>query len=212
MQRRAAAIYFVFFLVVAAGAWAYVGMAEDLHEPEFSLSGTTFENGTTASIGDVEYTVSDIGHASSGGGHGGGGDGDLEATLNYTDPAADQSETLDHNSTVTYEDTEYTLVVPNETDPSTFTLEEAFNVTALLVDDEAVENELAEQNDTEYVVYRDNRSLRPLAEWLPEPETEEFAEGDDFEYENETTTVAAVETSGVTLEWQAPTDVETDLK
>lgn len=209
MQRRAAAIYFVFFLVVAAGAWAYVGYAEDAYEPQFSLDGTSFENGTTAAIDGVEYTVNEIGYAG-GGGHGGGG-GSLEAVLTYTDPEASQSATLEHNATVTYDDAEYTVLIPNESDVSSFALEESFNVSALLAENESVQNALAEQNGTQYVVTRENTTLIPLAEWLPEPDTVEFEEGDDYPYENVTATVATVESSAVTLEWQAPADVEADL-
>lgn len=202
MQRRAAAAAFVFFLLIAVGAWAYIGVAQDIHEPEVSVSGATFGNGTTATIDGVEYTVSDIA---------GAGGGELEATLTWTNETATQTATLAHNDTIAYSEGEYRVVVPNETDPSSFTLEQQFNVSALLADDESVENELAEQNGTSYVVSRTDRSLDPLSEWLPPRENVAVDEGDEIEYEEQMTTVEAVAADSVTLTWAAPADREAEL-
>jgi len=212
MQRRAAAIYFVFFLVVAVGAWVYIGVAQDAHQPEFSVSGTSFASGSTAAIDGVEYEVTELGHAGGGGGGHGGGGGDLEATLAWTDPAAEQTGTLEHNSTISYRGGEYTVAVPNGTeDPSSFTLREELNVSALLAADDSVENDLAEQNGTQYVVGAENQTLQPLSEWLPDPEVYEFSEGDEIEYDNATTTVDSVASTGATLRWEGPVEQETDL-
>lgn len=211
MQRRAAAIYFVFFLVVGAGAYAYIGVAQSSQQPAFQLDGTTLEGNESATIDGVEYTVTEVGHESSDGGHGGGGETPLVATLEWTNESARQTATLENGSTVTYQDQEYTLAVANDSDPSSFTLREELNLSAILANDEAVENDIATQNDTEYVVYRENDSLRELSEYLPEPETREFSTGDGYEYEDSTATVASVTSSGVTLEWTAPMDKSEEL-
>jgi hypothetical protein len=212
MQRRAAAIYFVFFLAIAVGAWSYIGVAENAYEPQFSVDGTTFQEGSTATIDGVEYEVTELGHAGGGGGgHGGGGGGDLEATLSWTDPSAPQTTTLDNGSTIDYRDGVYNVTVFNQTAPPSVLLREDLDVQALLAADDSVEDDLAEQNGTLYVVDAEDRSLRPLSEWLPEPETATFSAGDEIEYENQTATVAAIERGGVTLEWEGSVEEETDL-
>ena len=205
MQRRAAAIYFVFFLVVGAAAYAYIGVAQETQEPGFQLDGTTLEGNGSATIGGVEYAVTELGHASGGGGgHGGGGGGELVATLEWTNESARQTATLDNGSTVTYRGQSYTVVIANETNVSSFTLREEQNVSAILANDSAVKNTLATQNDTDYVVYRENDSLRPASEYLPAPETREFSTGDSYQYEGNETTVAEVTPSAVTLEQFGP--------
>lgn len=202
MQRRAAALYFVFFLVIAVGAWAYTGVAADAHEPEFGFSGTTIEGGDSATIDGVEYSVGEITVD----------EGDRESDLTWTNASAQQTATLSNESTVAYDGGEYVVAIPNASgDPSSFTLHEQLNVSALLAADDAVENDVATQNDTDYVVFAENRTLVPLAEWLPENETVAFDEGDEMAYENETTTVDAVEPSGVTLVWEGSTEEDTGL-
>jgi hypothetical protein len=134
MQRRAAAIYFVFFLVVGAAAYAYIGVAQDTQRPAVSLDGTTLGANETAGIDGMQYTVTELGHESSGGGggHGGGGEGALIAEIAWTDADATYSETLDNGSTTTYQGDSYVVDVPSADDPSTFTLREELNVTAIL--------------------------------------------------------------------------------
>jgi hypothetical protein len=81
-------------------------------------------------------------------------------------------------------------------------------VTQLLQNDPDVRNSLATQNGTEYVVYRQNESLRPVEQWLPEPETITYSTGDQYVYAAEsgqqTTTITSVNDSSATLEWVAP--------
>jgi hypothetical protein len=202
MQRRAAAIYFVFFLVVGAAAYAYIGVAQDTQRPAVSLDGTTLAAEESATIDGTQYTITELGHESSGGGgQGGGGDGALIAEITWTDADATYSETLDNGSTTTYQGDSYVVDVASAEDPSTFTLREELNVTAILQSDPAVENTLATKNDTDQVVYRENNSIEPLESYLPTRETVSFAEGDAYTLEGNATTVAAVEASGVTLEW-----------
>lgn len=211
MQRRAAAIYFVFFLVVGAGAYAYIGVAQSSQQPAFQLDGTTLEGNESATIDGVEYTVTSVGHESDGGGHGGGGEGALIAELEWTNESARHTATVENGSTVPYQDKEYNVAVPNESGPTSFTLREELNVSAIRANDDAVENTVATKNDTEYVVYRENDSLQELSTYLPEPETREFSTGDSFEYEGNDATVAEVTSSEVTLAWTAPMDKSAEL-
>jgi len=185
MQRRAAAIYFVFFLVVGAAAYAYIGVAQSSQQPAFDVDGPTLAGNESTTIDGTEYTAVEVGHESSGGGDhgGGGGEGALVATLEWTNDSARQTATLENESTVTYQDTSYTVLVANGSDVSSFTLREgSSNVSAILANDDTVENTVATRNDTEYVVYRENDSLHPLAEYLPEPDTREFSTGDSYQY------------------------------
>lgn len=86
MQRRAAAVYFVLFAVVSAGAYAYVGMAE---RPQVDLTGERYSEGDTLTLGDRTYTVASI--------------GDESGELTWTDPAATYTAPLEHNSTVSWQ-------------------------------------------------------------------------------------------------------------
>ena len=214
MQRRAAAIYFVFFLVVGAAAYAYIGVAQSTQQPEFDVDGTTLQGNESTTIDGTQYTIAELGHASGGGGGhgGGGGEGALVATLEWTNESAVQTATIENGSSVTLQNASYTVAIPNGSNVSSFTLREEQNVSAILANDPAVKNSLATQNDTDYVVFRENNSLRPAAEYLPAPETRQFATGDRFRYEGTRTTVADVSSGSITLEWTGPVDNSVDLQ
>ena len=211
MQRRAAAIYFVFFLVVGAGAYAYIGVAEQTHQPQFELNGTTMGSESAGAIGGTQYDLSEITHTE--GSHGSGGA--LVSELSWTNESYRYTGAISNNSTTTVENDSYRVIVPNESGVSQFTLQAEQNVTAILSDDPAVEDSVATQNGTRYAVYRDNDTLRPLSEYLPEPETVQFAEGDTIPYESDDGTVDAtvynVTTSEVQVEWIAPQDNTVEL-
>lgn len=216
MQRRAAAAYFLFFLVISVAAYAYIGVAES-QRPVVSddLDPTaTLENESTFQTGGTTYTATNI-HLSTGGGggHGGGGGGSMVGTLTWTNESARYTATLSNGSTVTRSNTTYLVTTSNATGEVTLT--EQFNVSAMLRADDSVENSLAQQNGTDYVVYRENDSLEPLSEWLPEPETRTYTVGDSYDYQadggTQSTTIVAVSDSEATLEWFAPKDREVEL-
>lgn len=58
MQRRAAAVYFVLFVVVGAGAYGMLGVVS---EPTVRLDGPTYGEGEQFSVGGTTYTVDSIG-------------------------------------------------------------------------------------------------------------------------------------------------------
>jgi len=212
MQRRAAAAYFAFFLVVSVAAYAYIGVAES-QRPEVTLEGEALENDSTFTVDGTTHTVSNI-HLSGGGdGHGGGGGGEMAADLSWTNDSARHTATIEPNATTAVDGTAFVVSVDNES--NTATLTEQQNITQLLRDDPAVENSVATQNGTDYVVFRENDSLKPLSEWLPEPETRTYGVGDAFTYQTDDgtqeTTVVDVSESGMTVEWFAPEDRTVEL-
>jgi len=202
MQRRAAAAYFVFLLVVSVAAYAYIGVAES-QRPEVQLDGQELTNDSSFTAGGQTYTVSNIHMSGGGGGHGGGG-GSMAADLSWTNSSAQYTAMIANGSTTMVDNTTYDV----STAPGTMTLTAQQNVTALLRADDAVENSLATRNDTNYVVYRQNDSIQPLEAWLPEPETLTYATGEQYVYAAEggpqTTTIANISDSGAMLEWTAP--------
>jgi hypothetical protein len=202
MQRRAAAAYFLFFLVVSVAAYAFIGVAES-QRPEVQLDGPELTNDSTFTSGGQTYTVSNI-HQTGGGGHGGGGS--MAADLAWTNNSSQYTATIASGSTLDRDNTTYNATIANST--ATLTLTAQQNVTALLQNDPAVENSLATQNGTDYVVYRQNDTLRPVAEWLPAPETLTYTTGDQFVYPadsgTQATTITNVTNSTATLEWTAP--------
>lgn len=183
MQRRAAAVSAAFFLVIAAGAYALIGAAAP---PEVSIDDANVdhritEENETFTVDGVEYTVTDLGNTS--------------ATAEWTNESAVLTATLENNSSVAYRDGNYTVLIPNESDPGEFELRE----------EQSIDRPTVTQNGTTYVVVEgegDNRTLVPRSEYLSDPETHTFAEGDELAYQNNTTTVAAIEQSEVTLEWE----------
>ena len=209
MQRRAAAAYFAFFLVVSVAAYAYIGVAES-QRPEVTLEGEELTNDSTFTVDGTTHTVSNI-HRTGGDGHGGGGE--MVADLSWTNDSSRYTATLEADSTATVDDTTYVVTVDNES--STATLTEEQNVTALLRADPSVENSLATQNGTEYVVSSEDGTLEPVSEWLPEPETRSYGVGDSFAYQTgdgtQETTVASVSESGMTVEWFAPEEKTAEL-
>jgi hypothetical protein len=183
MQRRAAAVSAAFFLVIAAGAYALIGAAAP---PEVSLDDADIdyritEENETFTVDGVEYEVTGLKNTS--------------ATAAWTNESAVFTATLENNSSVAYRDANYTVLIPNESDPGEFRLRE----------EQSIDRPTVTQNGTTYVVVEsegDNRTLVPRSEYLPDPETHTFAEGDEFEYQGNATTVAAIERSAVTLEWE----------
>jgi len=211
MQRRATAAYFVFFLVISVAAYAYIGVAES-QRPEVQLDGEELTNDSAFTVDGTSYTVSNI-HLSSGGGDHGGGGGEMAADLEWTDESATYTATLANGSTTTVDNTTY--LVTTDSESGTMTLTEEQDVEQLLADDPAVDDSLATQGDTDYVVYSENRTQVPLSEWLPEPETRTYAVGDSFTYAADSgpqeTTVAEITDSEATLEWTASRDETAEL-
>ncbi|MFC7203027.1 hypothetical protein ACFQJC_05845 [Haloferax namakaokahaiae] len=203
MQRRAAAISVVFFLVIGVGAYSLIATAStptvSFENPEYSLAqGDQF----TVAGSDQTYNVSSISAEVESGGHGGGSSLVRSGEIAYVNQSAQFSETWDNGSTVTLDGTNYRVEVPNTSNPTEATLVEIRNDTAILQNDPNADNQTVTRNGERYVVINGS-TLVPAREYFPANETRTVAEGDSLAYNDQQTTVAAVEQSGVTLEWTA---------
>ena len=198
MQRRVAAIYFVFFLVMGASAYSVIAVAES---PSVEVPGDTYSQGDSFTVSGQQYTVTEakLEESSGGGGHGGGGGPSYAGVLSYTNQSFQFTATLANNSTVTYQNDTYQVLVDNSS--NSFTLRQSFNVSSILKSDPAVYNTTATIEGERYVTYRANGTNRLLSEYLPEPQTHQFSTGDTMQYQGNETTVASVSASEATLEW-----------
>ncbi|MES3517173.1 MAG: hypothetical protein PPP58_05865 [Natronomonas sp.] len=186
MQRRWAVIYLVFFLVMAASAYSVMALAE---EPAIDIEGDTFEDGDMV---EVDGTVHEFSV----------GDGSGEIQFNET---TTQTQEFENGTDIEYRDGTYRVLIDGE-EPESFTLEEQFDVEAILGDDDAVENQTVTREDgTESVVYREDGSTEPLADYLPDPNREEFSVGDSFEHDGEAKTVTGITAEAVATEWEGET-------
>jgi hypothetical protein len=183
MQRRAAAVSVVVFLLLAAGAYTFIGAAQQpdvtLEDPDYTLSANE-----TLTVAGTSYSFTEV--------------SDGSATAEWTNKSARYTETWSANDTVVYQGDDYSVVVPNQTEPTEFELREV----------QTVDRPTVEQNGTTYVVVEEDgeRRLVERDEYLDDPVVHEFAEGDEIERpgnDNETR-VASVTNSSVTIEWFAP--------
>lgn len=144
MQRRAAAIYFVFFLVLGAGAYGLIQTAE---EPTITMDGDAYTAGDTVTLNGQEFTVAS---AESGAGELSwvNESAAISTTLDngsevpvtdvrWEDQSARQEQTFEAGSTVEYNGSEYEVSV-NES-ANSFTLTRA---------DDASINETYAEGDT----------------------------------------------------------------
>lgn len=203
MQRRAAAVYVAFFVILSAGSYAVIATAGSPHielsNPDHSLS-----EGDTFTISGTEYELDAIEKSTSGGGgHGGGGSTTTEATIKWSEQV-EQSKELKNGSVIAFDGMNWTVVIPNESDPSELRLVENHTLTEPTVN----------QNGTTYVVVDDgeNKTLVPRDEYVRqrygEPETREFSEGDAW---NDTRTLSNVTAARGLLTWQATEEMQSTV-
>lgn len=196
MQRRAAAVYFVLFVLVGAGAYGF--MQVGMSEPTVDLDGPTYAEGDELTVGDRTYTVDSVSTE----------EGDTarfagDADLVWFNDSRRGTATLENDSTVEHDGGTFRVVVTGD---ESFALVEEQNVSAILAADPDVENETVTRDGEEFVVSRDDQSIQPLSEYRPEPDRLEFSVGDSFEYraENVTARVDGVSADGVRLSWDDP--------
>ena len=188
MQRRAAAVSVAVFLLLAVGSYSLIGAAQQpgvsLEDPEYSIAANE-----TRTIGGTTYNFSEVGSES--------------AAATWTNESARQTATLEQGQNITYEDGNYTVFVQNASDPTEFELREV----------QTVDQPTVEQNGTTYVIVEEDgdRVLVPRDEYLPDQSVYRFQEGDQFDYQNNSTTVSAVENTSVTLEWVAPEQLSVEF-
>ncbi|MFT4949527.1 MAG: hypothetical protein ACI9CA_001667, partial [Natronomonas sp.] len=138
MQRRAAAVYFVFFVLIGAGALGFVqvGMSEPTVQfpdaPEHAPNDTITADERTYTVANVTAVTTE------GGDHGGEGGETVRGNLVWTNDSARSTATLEDGAMTTYRGTEYTVSLDNETGQVTLTAVQ--NVSALIAADPAVED------------------------------------------------------------------------
>lgn len=196
MQRRTAALYVAFFSLIAAGAFTALTFMEQptvsIEEPDYELS-----EGQVFSVGEQSYNVTDVSAEIS--------DGELvrSATARWVNESAQYSESWGNNSTVTYENNTYRVLIPNQSSPSAVTLREVHqlgnNTTTI------------SQQDRRFVVVNGsdgNRTLVPIDEYkrqqFGEPETERLPVDSTLRYNNNSTRIADISRESATLTWTAP--------
>lgn len=189
-------MYIAFFVVLAAGSYAFVATAEGpsitIDDPEYEL-----ENGSQVDTGERTYTVTSVGTSGGGGGgHGGGGGGGTrEATLSWTNESAVFAATLEANTTVTVDDQDYHLFIQNGSNPTEATLR-------------TVPGNGSDANLTYdgrwFVVREDDDGTRTLTPYLQDDtfSNTTISEGDQISYQGNQTTVANVSNGTVLLEWE----------
>ncbi|MFW5920022.1 MAG: hypothetical protein ACOCSF_07530 [Halanaeroarchaeum sp.] len=114
MQRRAAAAYVAFFLVIAAGSYGVIAATA---APDVTVrpgeAEHTLQDGTSFTVGDRNYTVASITAAEQ---------ADRTATLEWVNESERMTETWAHNATVTLENRTYRVLIPNASSPDAFQL------------------------------------------------------------------------------------------
>lgn len=188
-------MYFVFFLVVAAGAYTVMAVAD---APTVHVEGgETYSQNDTFTKGGQEYRVSQV---SPDGGE-----------LTYTNESFQHTREVENGSDISFRGGTYQAIVPNESNASEFTLRQTFNVSERLRQDPNVENQTLEREDgTTYVRYT-NGTTQPLGEYLPEPDEQRLSVGDTFQYQGNRTNVSAISSGTVELTWTAPNEQTAEL-
>ena len=201
MQRRAAALYFALFLVIGAGSFGYI-QTVDAQQPTISLDAQSYSQNDILTVDGRTYVVSEISAENA---------SEAEGTLTWTNQSAQETATLENGSDATYQNESWQVQIANTSDVSQFALQENLNVSAILANDDRVDNQTVTRNGQDQVVFTANDTLVPLQEYLREPQTTTFSEGESFNYTTEDGTVQPttiddvagnVSTPSVTLVWE----------
>ena len=211
MQRRAAALYVAFFLVISVASYSLIATAEE-PQVEFGNPEHTLSENDTFTLNGTEYTVSSLEATASsggGGGHGGGGGGggvERTGTIAWTNQSAQFTATWANNSTVSLDNTTYRVLIPNTSDPSSLVLQNQVNRSQVLANDPQADDQLVTRNGVEHVVIEDQNGTRlvPADEYFAEPTNRTVNEGATIDYNGNRTTVTNVTNASATLQWTAP--------
>src|SRR6056297_941455 len=161
MQRRAAALYFALFLVIGAGSYGFI-QTVDAQQPTISLDAQSYSQNDILTVDGRTYVVSEISAENA---------SEAEGTLTWTNQSAQETATLENGSDTTYQNESWQVQIANTSDVSQFTLQENLNVSAILANDDRVDDQTVTRNGQEQVVFTSNDTLVPLNEYLREPQT-----------------------------------------
>lgn len=201
MQRRAAAAYIAFFLVIAAGSYAFIATAD---APDVTISGDNvrdIQEDDTVTVDGRTYTVADVSaKVEEGGDHGGGGGIAYSIRFEWTNESARYTETWAANSTVEFDGQTRRVLVENGTDEFDLRWEPterfapAWSDGVLYIDSDLDRGGRQDVPVTSYIANSSNESVQTI----------EYAAGDSFERNGNETTFASVSNTTVVLEWTAP--------
>lgn len=198
-------MYFVFFLVTAAGAYAVLATAE---APTVDVQGQTLSQNDTFRVNGEQFTVSEL-KATTTEEHGNKVT-KFQGTLEFTNESFKHTTKLKNGSNVSFRNGTYRVLIPNGSNVSRFTVRQQFNVSQRLRQDPRVENQTLQGNGTTYVRFK-NGTTQPLDEYLPEPNTANFSVGDTFPFKGNRTNVTEVTPEAVTLVFTAPKQQSAEL-
>ncbi len=191
MQRRAAAMYVLLFLVVAVSALVFINMVDG---PSDTLDEADYDLGVddTVTVDGTDYQVSSIDQFS--------------ATLEYVIEEDDRTTTLSDGAIINVSRVEYRVEIPDVDEPENITLVETFpehdldtfeldGETYVIID--AEEDEFMEE--TAYL----EQEFGPRDRIV-------LVEGDTFDYEDQEmdvvvdATVDSISSAGVGISWVGP--------
>jgi len=201
MQRRAAAAYIAFFLVIAAGSYAFIATAE---EPAVTISGDNvqeIEQGDELTVDGRTYTVSEVSATKeSGGDHGGGGGISYTLAFTWTNDSARYTETWQSNTTAEYDGQTRRVLTENGSDDVVLRWEPGEQYSprwsggVQYVDDDPDQGGRQDVSVTRFIARSNNSSIGYV----------NMTEGDTIDYQGNRTTVESVTNESVTLAWTGP--------
>lgn len=188
MQRRAAAMYVLFFVLIAVGSFAIVNSAEapdpamDEFDHQLTVDDTITIDGTTYTLTRIDV---------------------FSATFEWTQPEAEQVGTIGNESEIELEGTEYAVEIDPGDEPEGVTLLEQYPEHDL----ETVEID----GVTHVVIEEDNEtSVVPEEEYLEDEhgprERLELGVDDSFVWDdaNASVTIDGISPTSVTVSWVGP--------
>jgi hypothetical protein len=112
MQRRAAAVYFVLFVLIGAGAFGFIQVGMSAPQVEFQ-DAPTYEQGDSFTVGGQSFTVSNVStQAGEGGGEGGSGESSVVGAIDS--PALSSPTSISEGGNVTLNGQQYFAHFPSE--------------------------------------------------------------------------------------------------
>lgn len=205
MQRRAAAIYGVVLVLVAAGAFAFAATA-DGPEPAFESFDAELEEGDEYTVDDRQYTVTGFGERR----------GEPTATFEWIDEDARSDEAWDHaadpgGTTVFTGGSEYWVRIPQDADED----EELDSFTLLEVPPEDV-SVFMREDDGQWFVQPEGEDPMPIEEYDLERITiqsdEEFTVHNEEGEDEREVLVEEITTEAVAVSWNEPEPQEEILR
>lgn len=180
MQRRAAAIYFAFFVVVGGAAF---GLLSTTSAPHVSFDAETYAPGDDVTLNERTYTVADITEEGGEGGGHGGGEATMSGELTWLNESAVLDATLDHNSTIPSTDVSWEGQQARQ--------EATFE-----------DGDTVEIDGSEYAVsINDSAGTLTLTNVEDEADNETYEQGGEVPYRGYDATVTEVASGSATLVW-----------